>query len=157
MSEHESIRKLLALAALGDISPEDMRRVCEHLAGCETCRGVSQDFVALGDALRGLPTPQPRAELVARVRGLAELRLARKCAGNRDAVVLAPLVMAAWIMALATWPLLRAAVRWSLTGWYMPDGRLLTAVAAYSIMGFLIACVSAFAVARRARASGRAR
>jgi anti-sigma factor RsiW len=157
MSEHESIRRLLALAASGDISPEDVRRVHEHLARCETCRGVSQDFVALGDALRGLPTPQPRAELVARVRDLAELSLARKRPGRRDAVALAPLVTAAWIMALATWPLLRAAVKWFLTGWYVPDGGLVTALAAYSIMGFLFACASALAVARRAKPSGRVR
>jgi hypothetical protein len=94
---------------------------------------------------------------VARVRDLAEFKLGRKRAGTRDAVALAPLVTAAWIMAVATWPLVRAAAKWILTGWYVPDGAFATALAAYSIMGFLFACVSAFAVASRARASGRAR
>lgn len=157
MSEHESIRGLLPLAASGDISPEDMRRVREHLARCETCRRASEDFVALGSALRGLPTPQPRPELVARVCDLVEFRLARRRAGSREGVALAPLVAAGWVMALATWPLLRAAAKLILTGWYVPDGGFVTALAAYSIPGFLLAWVSAFAVGRLARASGRAR
>jgi len=100
MSEHERIRELLPLAASGDISPEEIRLVREHLTRCDTCARVSEDFVALGSALRGLPTPLPRAELVIRVRELADLRLGRKRAWSGDAVVLAPLVAAGWIMAL---------------------------------------------------------
>jgi anti-sigma factor RsiW len=155
MSEHERIRELLPLAASGDISPEEMRQVREHLSRCDTCARVSEDFVALGSALRGLPTPMPRAELVTRVRELAELRLERKRAWSRDAVVLAPLVAAGWIMALATWPLVRTAGVWIFAGWHVPGGGFGTALAFYSILGFLLACVSAFAVGRRARTIGR--
>jgi anti-sigma factor RsiW len=140
MSEHERIRELLPLAASGDISPEEMRQVREHLSRCDTCARVSEDFVALGSALRGLPTPMPRAELVTRVRELAELRLERKRAWSRDAVVLAPLV---------------AAGVWIFAGWHVPGGGFGTALAFYSILGFLLACVSAFAVGRRARTIGR--
>jgi len=155
MSEHERIGELLPLAASGDLSPEDMRDVCDHLTRCETCSRLSEDFVALGGALRGLPTPQPPPELVARVCELAELRLGSKRAWSRDAVFLAPLVVASWIMALATWPLVQAAGTWALSGWHVPGGAFATSLAAYSILGFLLACISALAVVRRARAIGR--
>jgi predicted anti-sigma-YlaC factor YlaD len=157
VSVHDDIRKLLPLAVTGDVAPEDVRRVREHLRCCERCRQVSEDFAALGSALRGLPTPQPRAELVARVRDLAESRLARKQARSRDAAVLAPLVAASWIVALATWPVTRAAGKWIFTGWHMPGGSFGTALVAYSILGFLLACGAAIAVGRHASAIGRIR
>jgi anti-sigma factor RsiW len=155
MSEHDSIRKLLPLAASGDLAPEDLRLVRDHLMGCESCSRVSEELVAIGGALRGLPTPQPRAELVARVRDLAERRLRRKRAWSREAAILAPLVAGSWIMAAATWPLTKAASLWLLTGWQVPVGGIWSALANYSIIGFLLACVSAFAVGRRARTIGR--
>ena len=155
MSEHARTRELLPLAASGDISPEEMRLVREHLSRCEACARLSQDYGALGSALRGLPTPQPREEVVTRVLALAELRLARRRESGGDAVVPAALVAAGWIMALATWPLARAAAVWMFTGWRMPGGGIGTALAFYSCFGLLLACVAAFAVGRRARALGR--
>jgi anti-sigma factor RsiW len=156
MNEHERIRELLPLAASGDISPEEIRLVREHLARCDNCARVSEDFAVLGSALRALPTPLPRAELVMRVQELAERRLEHKRAWSRDAVVLAPLVIAGWIMALVTWPMVRAAGMWVFTGWHVPGGRFGTTLGFYSILGFLVACVSACAVGRRARTIGRA-
>jgi hypothetical protein len=156
MNEHENVRALLPLAASGDISPEDLRRLQEHLTCCEECRGVSDDLAALAGALRGLPTPQPREELVARVLELAGARLAQERVPADGAGVLAPLVVAGWIAALATWPLVRAAVAWLFTGWHVPGG-FATALAAYSFLGLLMACVSAVAVGRHARTARRTR
>jgi anti-sigma factor RsiW len=155
MSEHARIRELLPLAASGDISPEEMRLVREHLSRCEACARLSQDYGALGSALRSLPTPQPREEVVTRVLALAELRLERRRASGSEAAVPAALVVAGWIMALATWPLAKAAAVWTFTGWQMPGGGIGTALAFYSFFGLLLACVSAFAVGRRAHAMGR--
>jgi hypothetical protein len=157
VNEHEDIRKLLPLAAAGTISPADVRRVGEHLAHCEPCRWISEDFAALESALRGLPTPQPRAELIARVRDLAESRLADRKAWSRDTAILAPLVAGSWIVALVTWPVAQAAGRWVLTAWYVQGDGLGTALAVYSILGFLLACAAAIAVGRRAGAIGRVR
>jgi len=155
MSEHDRIVRLLPLAATGDITPEEIRRVREHLASCAECRRVSEDYAFLGSTLRGLPTPQPGAELLARVRAMAAPRLARKQARSRDAMVLAPLVAAGWIVALATWPWVRAAGTMVLTGWHLPSGSLAHALAVYSVLGFLLASVAAIAVGRRASAMGR--
>jgi len=157
VNEHEDIRKLLPLAAAGTISPADVRRVGEHLAHCEPCRLISEEFAALGSALRGLPTPQPPAELVARVRNLAESRLADRKARSREGAILAPLVAASWIVALVTWPVAQAAGRWVLTAWYVKGGGIGTALAFYSILGFLLACAAAIAVGRHAGAIGRVR
>jgi len=157
MNEHETVRALLALAASGDISPEDLRCLQEHLTCCEGCRGVSDDFAALAGALRGLPTPQPREELVARVLELAGSRLVKERGPADGAGVLAPLVASGWVAALATWPLVRAAVAWLFTGWHVPGGGFATALAAYSFLGLLTACVSAVAVVRHARTARRTR
>ena len=157
MNAHESVRRLLPLSASGDISPEDLRRVHEHCANCEECRRLSEDFASMAGALRSLPTPQPRAALVARVLDLAGSRLAQERTSTDGARVLAPLVAAGWIAALATWPLVRAAVAWVLTGWHVPGGGLGTALAAYSFLGLLLACVSAVAVGRQARTVRRIR
>ena len=155
MNEHERIRILLPLAASGDLSPRDMRRVDQHVARCEACRQASDELAALGGALRALPTPQPPAELVAHVQRLAEARLALKHAPHNGATFLAPLVVASWIAALVTWPLVRAAFQWILTGWHVPSGGLGSTLAAYSILGFILACASALAVGRGARQIGR--
>ncbi len=157
MNGHECVRKLLPLVAAGTISPMDLRKVHEHLAQCELCRSISEDFAALGSALRGLPTPQPRVELLAHVRNLAESRLADRTAQSREAAVLAPLVAASWIVALLTWPVVQAAGRWVLAAWYVQGDGIGSALVAYSIVGFLLACTAAIAVGRRAGAIGRAR
>jgi len=157
MSEHDSIRKLLPLAASGDLSPEDLQRVRGHLERCSACRGASEDFAALEGALRGLPTPQPREEVVAQVRELAQAGLARRRKREHEAVVPGLLVAASWIMALATWPGLRAGMRWIVAEWHVPAGGIGSALAAYTILGFLLACLSAVVVGRLSRAAGRTR
>ena len=155
MSEHEHIMKLLPLAGTGDITPDEIRRVQKHLASCEQCRKANEDYAFLGSALRGLSTPQPSAELLARVRVMAAQRLALNQVSNREAAVLAPLVVASWIVALATWPLVRVAGTWMLTEWHLPGGSVSAALAAYSILGFLLASAAAIAVIRQAGAIGR--
>lgn len=155
MSEHDHIVRLLPLAGTGDIAPDEIRRVQEHLASCTECRRVSEEYAFLGTTLRGLPTPQPSAELLAQVRVMVAPRLAQKQARNGDALVLAPLVAASWIVALATLPWVRAAGAWILTGWHLPGGSFAHALAIYSVLGFLLASVAALAVGRRASAIGR--
>ncbi len=87
MSEHERIRILLPLAASGDLSPRDMRRVDEHVARCAACRKASDELAALASSLRALPTPQPPAELVARVCRLGTTRLElQRTAAKRDSL-----------------------------------------------------------------------
>jgi hypothetical protein len=55
MSKHDEFDELCALAATGQLSPEDERTLSEHLAGCESCRAACEDFSAV---LRELPAPK---------------------------------------------------------------------------------------------------
>ena len=155
MTEHDRIIEQLALSGAGDIPPGEIRRLQQHLATCEQCRRANEDYAFLADTLRSLPTPQPSAELLARVRAVAATRLAQNQERDREGALLAPLVAASWILALATWPWLRAAGKWVFTGWHLPGGTVSTALAAYSIIGILLAGVAAIVVIRRAAAIGR--
>ena len=157
MNEHDRVRALLPLAASGDVSPEELRRVQKHLASCEACRFANEEFASIAHYMRGIPTPQPSADLVARVQNMARSRLGQESAVRNGTAVLAPLVVASWVAALATWPLLKGVAVWVLTGWRLPGGTFGTALAAYSILGLLLACVSAFAVGMHARAVWRTR
>jgi predicted anti-sigma-YlaC factor YlaD len=157
MIKHEDIRKLLPLAVSADLSAADVKQVREHLASCAQCRATSEDFAALGQALRSLPTPQPRPELLARVRAAAESRMVNQETRTRDIAILALLVVAAWISAIASWPVVSDLGKWILAGVHVPGGRWGVVLTTYSIFGFLLSCVAAIAVGRRARAIGRIR
>ena len=155
MTEHDRIMEHLPLSGAGDLTPDEIRRLRQHLESCDQCRQANKDYAFLADTLRSLPTPQPSAELLARVRVMAASRLAQNRERDREAALLAPLVAASWVVALATWPWLRAAGKWVFTGWHLPGGSVSTALAAYSIVGILMAGVAAIAVIRRAAAIGR--
>ena len=155
MNVHERVREMLPLAASGDLSPADMEQVNEHLSKCAECSQVSEDLAALGGALRALPTPQPPDELVARVCRLAETELTLRRAPHNGAAFLAPLVAASWVVALITWPLMQTVIWWMLGAWQMRGGSLGSTLAAYSVLGMILACASAFAVGMRAREFGR--
>ena len=157
MNEHDRIHLILPLAASGDVSPDELRQLREHLDGCEACRRANEEFAAIAGELRGIPTPQPSADLVARVQEMGRTRLGRRRAVLHDTAVLAPLVVASWIAALATWPLLKEAAPWMFAGWQMPSGPLGTALAVYSASGLLLASISAAAVGVYARTVRRTR
>jgi anti-sigma factor RsiW len=108
MSEHESIRALLALAAAGTLDEPERRRVEAHVSRCEACRTELAAYEALAAALRCAPTPHPRPELVERVNELALARLAARPAPPEPLPLIPVLVLASWIAVLAAWPLLGA-------------------------------------------------
>src|ERR1700733_7963213 len=53
MSKHEEFEELCALAATGQLAPEDERRLNEHLDACQLCRAASEELSVI---LRELPT-----------------------------------------------------------------------------------------------------
>src|SRR6266849_4530815 len=52
MSKHEEFEELCALAATGQLAPDEERRLGEHLDGCQSCRAACEDFSVI---LRELP------------------------------------------------------------------------------------------------------
>jgi hypothetical protein len=53
MSKHEEYEELCALAATGQLAPEEELRLSEHLDACPTCRATCEEFSVI---LRELPT-----------------------------------------------------------------------------------------------------
>ena len=66
MSNHESVRDLLALSAAGLLDPDEERLVREHSRQCAACTAELDSYAALSDGLSQLPPPQPPADLVRR-------------------------------------------------------------------------------------------
>jgi predicted anti-sigma-YlaC factor YlaD len=155
MSQHDEIRSLLPLEAAGDLEAGESRRVREHVAECEECRRARADFAELGAVLCSLPTPQPSAEILARVQASAKSRLVSKQTRGEGFAVLAPLVAASWIAAWITWPWVKAAGTWMLAGYHLPSGDVRTVLAVHAIIGFVLACAAAMAVGRQASAIRR--
>jgi hypothetical protein len=53
MSKHEEFEELCALAATGQLTPEEELRLSEHLDGCLTCQAAREEFSVI---VRELPT-----------------------------------------------------------------------------------------------------
>jgi predicted anti-sigma-YlaC factor YlaD len=70
MSDHESVRQLLALSAAGLLDAGEERLVREHAHECAACAAELDEFTALSAGLRALPMPQPPAYLLARTSAL---------------------------------------------------------------------------------------
>jgi anti-sigma factor RsiW len=66
MSDHESVRQLLALSAAGLLDAGEERLVREHAHQCAACAAELDEFAALSAGLSALPAPQPPAYLLAR-------------------------------------------------------------------------------------------
>src|SRR5207245_8348651 len=116
MSEHEAIRKLLALAAAEALKEGELRRVEEHLRECSSCAAEWDAWRALARGMRGLPTPQAPALLVERTRVQMHARLAAGRDRRLNAWLMGVLVLFRWTRVLRTWPVVRmvrpGALRW---------------------------------------------
>ena len=70
MSDHETVRQLLALSAAGLLDAREERRVREHAHECAACAAELDEFAALTAGLSALPMPQPPEYLLARTSAL---------------------------------------------------------------------------------------
>ena len=78
MSDHESVRQLLALSAAGLLDAGEERLVREHARQCAACAAELDEFAALSAGLRALPAPQPPADLLRRTSALLALEADRR-------------------------------------------------------------------------------
>jgi hypothetical protein len=69
---HEELRQRLSAYLEADLAAGERARIEEHLAGCPECRREYLELRHTVDLLRGLPEPEPPADLAGRV--LARLR-----------------------------------------------------------------------------------
>jgi predicted anti-sigma-YlaC factor YlaD len=155
MSEHEAIRELLALAAAGALDAADEQRVERHLRGCAACTAEFEQLQGLANSLRRLPTPQAPASLVERTRARVEWRLAEEAENRWNYSVLVFLILFAWTLTLASWPVVRL-MSSGLLGWFDPGfGRTWLSLAVYTALLWLTGGVAAATLALRRRRERR--
>lgn len=104
---HNSIRNILALAAAGELDESEQQAVEQHVAGCSDCAAEMENWNALTIALKRLPTPQAPPFLVERTRARVVAEMAALTERRRNYWVVAILVLFAWMVTLATWPIIR--------------------------------------------------
>ena len=108
MSEHDSIRELLTLAASGVLDADEERRVQRHLATCSGCAAELESWRSLTGALRRLPTPQASAAMVERTRAQVTCELAARAphTNGNGRHTLAWLVAFTWALTIASCPVI---------------------------------------------------
>ena len=78
MSEHESVRQLLALSAAGLLDAGEERLVREHARQCARCAAKLDDYATLSAGLSALPCPLPLADLLRRTNALVAAEVDRR-------------------------------------------------------------------------------
>ena len=107
MTEHESIRAMLALTAADALDPGELRRVQQHAGSCEICRREIHAWSLRVQGLQKLPQPIVPEDLLERTR--ARIMEQREAAAARrdESGMLAVLVVFGWAASLATWTVVR--------------------------------------------------
>jgi anti-sigma factor RsiW len=78
MSDHESVRHLLALSATGLLDAGEERLVREHASQCARCAAKLEDYAALSAGLSALPCPLPLPDLLRRTNSLVAAEVDRR-------------------------------------------------------------------------------
>jgi anti-sigma factor RsiW len=108
MSEHESVRAMLALAAAGVLGPEETRRVEQHSESCKLCRQDLETWAAYTQGLRKLPQPSAPEGLVQRTQARILQERAHAADRRRSELMLGALAIFGWGTGWAFWTLVRA-------------------------------------------------
>jgi predicted anti-sigma-YlaC factor YlaD len=78
MSDHESVRHLLALSAAGLLDAAEERLVREHARQCARCAAKLDDYATLSAGLSALPCPLPLPDLLRRTNSVVAAELDRR-------------------------------------------------------------------------------
>jgi anti-sigma factor RsiW len=144
MSEHDTIRERLALAAADALTPAEEQRVAEHLRSCAACANELAAWQPITSGLRQLPTPQPSPWLMQATLARAAARLNEQAEQDWNRRVLIFAVALAWLMTLASWPAVHVVI-----------GRFGIGFAAFTVLQWLAAGVIALILAVRQRGERR--
>ncbi len=107
MTEHESIREMLALAAAGVLGPDEVRRVEQHASRCESCRTELEAWAAYSQGLRKLPQPPAPEGLLERTRARILQEHEAASEKRRHELQLAGLAAFGWMTSFALWFIVR--------------------------------------------------
>ncbi len=156
MSEHESMKELLALAACGALDAQEQRRLDEHAQECPACRREQEIWGAYSEGLRRLPQPPLPAQLMERTR--ARVWQERATAADRrwDEMMLGALALFAWTVGLTAWFVARIFTGGALVIMGANLVRFGTWSAISTVLVWLTAAVAALALGKRRRELRRA-
>lgn len=155
MSEHESIRELLSLAAAGVLSADEQRRVEQHVAACDACRRRLEMWQSYSRELVRIPAPIAPKHLAERT--CARILQQRATAAERrwDDIVLAVLVLFGWTVTLVTWILFRLFTGGLLSVVEYGFIRIVIWSGASTVFAWLTAAVAAVMLGSQRRATRR--
>jgi hypothetical protein len=108
MTEHESVRAMLALAAAGALGPEEQRSVDQHARECELCRRDLETWAVYTQGLRKLPQPSAPEGLAQRTQARILQERAAEADRRRSELLLGALAIFGWASGWAFWTLARA-------------------------------------------------
>lgn len=149
------MKGLLALAAAGALEPGEEAALENHAATCVECAEARQAWLALGAGLRRLPTPQPPPALLERTRLLAAARLMGQAEIRSTRRMITIAIAFAWVMGLASWPLMNLAGR-AVLGWAnWPASEIWVPLAGYTLLAFFAAGIAALILGLKARSARR--
>ena len=155
MSEHDEIRDLLSMAAAGALDQEEEQRVAQHLRTCSDCTAELDTWQSLTAGLRRLATPQPSAGLVERTRASAAFQLAAEGERRWNQGVILFVILFAWTLTSATWPVVRL-ISGGVMDWLQPGfGHTWMGLVGYTAMVWLTGGVAAGTLAMRRRRERR--
>jgi anti-sigma factor RsiW len=149
VSDHESIRELLSLAAAGVLEPDEQRRVQQHVDVCDACRRELEVWQGYGRELVRLPAPVAPKYLAERTS--ARILEQRAAAAQRrwDDIVLAVLVLLGWTVSLVAWVVFRLFSGGMLSVVETSFVTILTWLGASTLFAWLTAAVAAVMLGSR--------
>ncbi len=151
MAEHDTIRGLLVLVALGALDASEQQRVESHLAVCATCAAELEGWQELARGWKRLPKLQAPAGLVERTRMRIQAQFAAEAERRWNRGVTVFLLLFAWTVTLASWPIVRL-INEGITSWLdLRSTNLWLGLAAYTAFGWLVAGVAAVTLGVRHR------
>ncbi len=155
MSEHDKIRRLLALAAAGALTSTEEKQVAEHVRSCSACSNELEAWQPIASELRRLPTPQPSSWLVQATLARAEAKLAEQAEQDWNRRVMIFVLSFAWLLTIASWPAFHfvSGRLGSLLGLHFT--RTGISFAAFTALGWLAGGVAAVMLAIRQRGERR--
>ena len=156
MSEHESMKELLALAAAGALDGEPQRRLDEHVRDCPLCRRELEIWSAYSQGLRRLPQPPAPGQLMERTRARVLQERATAAERRWNDLMLGALALFAWTVGLSFWFLLRIFTGGELVIMGANLVRLGIWSALSTVLVWLTAAAAALALGKRRRELRRA-
>jgi hypothetical protein len=156
MSEHESMREFLALAAGGALDEEQQRRLDEHARECPICRHELEIWSAYSQGLRRLPQPPAPGQLMERTRARVLQERATAAERRWNDLMLGALALFAWTVGLSFWFLLRIFTGGELVIMWANLVRLGTWSVWSTVLVWLTAAAAALALGKRRRELRRA-